>query len=163
MTENHHMTGRRGCTAHNRSGEPCGGTPIPGATVCYWHGGAAPQVQRSARLRLLEAVNPALDELFKLIADPDTKDADKIRAIENILDRGGLGRQVTIERDSVFELLTERLIALRTQKLMGDRDQIITGEATAADLSDERGFQVQPDTPKALGRSQDDTADDGQG
>ena len=45
---------KRQCTAKNRRGEPCGRAPIKGATVCYAHGGRAPQVKAAAKRRLAE-------------------------------------------------------------------------------------------------------------
>jgi hypothetical protein len=41
----------RRCTATARSGEQCRRQPIPGGEVCVLHGGAAPQVQKSAKVR----------------------------------------------------------------------------------------------------------------
>lgn len=42
------------CAGHNAEGGPCGRWPIKGGTVCYKHGGAAPQVQAAAEQRQLE-------------------------------------------------------------------------------------------------------------
>lgn len=42
------------CTATAKStGKQCTRPPVPGATVCRFHGGAAPQVQAAAQRRLL--------------------------------------------------------------------------------------------------------------
>ena len=41
------------CTATSRqSGERCKRAPTPGASVCYYHGGAAPQVRKAAARKL---------------------------------------------------------------------------------------------------------------
>lgn len=40
------------CKGTNRQGDPCGLRPIPGGTVCAWHGGKAPQVVAAAQQRL---------------------------------------------------------------------------------------------------------------
>jgi hypothetical protein len=40
------------CTAHRRDGRPCRAWAIHGGTVCWAHGGAAPQVRRAALARL---------------------------------------------------------------------------------------------------------------
>ena len=54
------------CTATAKStGLPCQRPPVPGATVCRFHGGAAPQVRKKATLRLVE--NSAR-ELFGRVA-----------------------------------------------------------------------------------------------
>lgn len=42
------------CHAHTKAGKPCRGRPVPGAKVCRYHGGGAPQV-RAAGLRRLAA------------------------------------------------------------------------------------------------------------
>lgn len=57
------MTKRR-CRAMLTSGErQCRNAPLLGAAVCRFHGGAAPQVRRAARLRLAELVEPAVEVL----------------------------------------------------------------------------------------------------
>lgn len=41
------------CTAHSkRTGKPCAAKPVAGATVCFHHGGNAPQVRAAAERRL---------------------------------------------------------------------------------------------------------------
>lgn len=43
------------CKSHTRAGGMCGNYPVPGATVCRYHGGSAPQVRAAAARRLAEA------------------------------------------------------------------------------------------------------------
>jgi len=43
------------CRAHRKDGQPCRCYAVNGAAVCRVHGGAAGQVLRKARERLLEA------------------------------------------------------------------------------------------------------------
>ena len=50
------MTDRPTCTATNRAGNRCGRYPAIGATVCHFHGGAAPQVRRQAKRRRVDLV-----------------------------------------------------------------------------------------------------------
>ena len=66
----------RGCRSHrSASGEPCGNHPIPGGTVCRYHGGRAPQVQAAAARRLaLEGVSREAGRLG-LVLDVDPLDA----------------------------------------------------------------------------------------
>lgn len=57
MTAGHLMAdvppGRQQCTARSKSsGGRCRRLAVPGGTVCRWHGGSAPQVQRAAARRL---------------------------------------------------------------------------------------------------------------
>ncbi len=40
------------CTARNQAGGQCKNPAVPGATVCRFHGGAAPQVQEAAQRRI---------------------------------------------------------------------------------------------------------------
>lgn len=40
------------CKAHTKAGKPCKGRPIPGGTVCRYHGGNAPQVLAAGQRRL---------------------------------------------------------------------------------------------------------------
>lgn len=44
-----------GCPGHSKSGKPCGSNMAPGAVVCHWHGGKAPQVRAAANVRVIEA------------------------------------------------------------------------------------------------------------
>lgn len=40
------------CHAHTKAGKPCRGRPVPGAKVCRYHGGNAPQVRAAGQRRL---------------------------------------------------------------------------------------------------------------
>jgi hypothetical protein len=57
------------CSAHTQAGNPCRANAIRGGTVCYVHGGAAPQVKRKAAERLAEARDLGLAELVKALRD----------------------------------------------------------------------------------------------
>lgn len=78
----------RRCRAHSRSGDQCRQHAIRGGVVCVTHGGAAPQVKRSAHERLAEMVDPLLSELFR-IAQSGENDAVRLSAIKDALDRAG--------------------------------------------------------------------------
>jgi len=79
------------CTATAKStGEQCGNPPIPGGTVCTFHGGGAPQVRAASARRVLEAlVGPALIQLRDILEDTDTPAHVRLAAIRDILDRTG--------------------------------------------------------------------------
>lgn len=74
-----HPCGRDGCTmrgqvhtkchGHNRAGQPCGKSPVPGATVCGLHGGKAPQVKAAAAERVAEEQARRDVELFSARRD----------------------------------------------------------------------------------------------
>lgn len=109
--------GKRQCTATSkRTHQRCGATPPPGFTVCKWHGGKAPQVQKSARAYLAEQIMPSITRLATE-RDKAPKASDRIRAATNLLDRGGFGPRVTVELDDARSLLIERLREMRATAL----------------------------------------------
>lgn len=92
---------RNRCTAHStRTKEQCKNPAIRGGTVCRTHGGASPQVQKKARERLLELVEPAITQLNRVLDAPGTSDGDRLRAIQMVLDRTGFGPGSTVEHES---------------------------------------------------------------
>jgi len=60
--------------------EPCERAPVPGATVCDWHGGSARQVKAKARERLQPAVDRAVEVLARLVDSPDPMVREQARA-----------------------------------------------------------------------------------
>lgn len=125
---------RRQCTATSRTtGNRCGQRPIPGGTVCRYHGGAAPQVQRSARGRLAELVMPAIETLNHE-RENAKRSADRQRAANSILDRAGITRGHSAEVDAARALLLERILTLRAEA--GAPDPLIL---TATVVDDEDG------------------------
>lgn len=98
------------CGARRSNGEPCRKWAIRGGTVCPTHGGSAPQVQRGAKLRLLELVDPAIARLAREM-DHAEFSSDRQRAANSILDRAGIVRQNGVEADLARALLIDRLIA----------------------------------------------------
>jgi hypothetical protein len=76
------------CSAHTSAGRPCRKNAIKGMTVCYTHGGAAPQVREAARLRLAFLADPAVRRLAKIIKHGE--DAQALAAIKVVLDRNEL-------------------------------------------------------------------------
>lgn len=105
------------CRATSKAtGKPCGRTAVPGATVCRYHGGAAPQVKRKAALRLLELVDPAITTLAREMVQAD-KSSDRQRAANSILDRAGVPRATTTpDGEAAKDLLVERLRQIREQQ-----------------------------------------------
>lgn len=88
------------CTATSKqSGERCKRRPHPGSNVCVIHGGGSPQAKRSARQRLNDLLDPALDALQTVLKDGiDKGDTPSvIRAALGILDRCGFNPSQTIE------------------------------------------------------------------
>lgn len=101
------------CKARNRQGKRCGNWAIPGGTVCRFHGGKAPQVEKAALERLRELQHPAIAQLARIIEDPVAGDTDKLRAIENVLDRTGIPRNAEVTVSSAKDALLEKLRAMR--------------------------------------------------
>lgn len=86
------------CSASSKqTGKQCGARPIPGGTVCRWHGGAAPQVQKAARQRILEAADLAAATLIGLMQDDTVPHAVRVTAARDLLDRAGEGAKQQIE------------------------------------------------------------------
>ena len=94
------------CTAKSKStGGRCKNPPIPGGTVCYVHGGAAPQVKAVAARRVFEAlVGPALMQYRKIIEDPDVPHHVRLAALRDLFDRTGHKPPTKIE------VLTDEMI-----------------------------------------------------
>lgn len=112
----------RQCKANSKqTGERCKRIVRPGFTVCYFHGGAAPGAQAKAKLRLLSLVDPAIATMAQVMANSDSE-ALRLRAAENVLDRGGFPRGVTISGDDAKALLAERLIAYRDKAGVAEPD-----------------------------------------
>lgn len=107
-------TPARQCTAKTRGGGRCRNAPIEGGTVCRMHGGSAPQVKRRAALRLLELVDPAVATLAREMTTA-SKSADRQRAANSILDRAGMVRRESPAKEDVYDLVADRLRALREQ------------------------------------------------
>lgn len=108
-------TGKPRCTAHSRtSGERCKQHPVPGTTVCVYHGGKAPQVRRKAALRLLQLVDPAITTLAREMVQGD-KSGDRIRAAENVLDRTGYPRKSEVDIETAKMQLLFRLQQAREE------------------------------------------------
>lgn len=113
------------------SGDRCGNKAIPGGTVCRMHGGAAPQVIRSARRRLLELVDPSIASLAEILEGPTAQweclepgwegtgvwrqvgysPETKLRAAEAILDRTGYPRRQELDVTDARARLADRIAA----------------------------------------------------
>lgn len=96
------------CTAHGRTTKkPCGRSPIPGGTVCRYHGGAAPQVRQAALARLEAYQDRAIDRLFGLIEQKEFP-STAMQGVKDVLDRtmGRAHERVEIGRPGEFDRLS---------------------------------------------------------
>lgn len=90
---------------------------IPGGTVCASHGGKAPQVRRKASLRLIELIDPAIATVARVMVDDTARQADRLRAAENVLDRAGVSRKSEIVTPAdARTVLVQRLTELRAER-----------------------------------------------
>lgn len=79
------------CTANLKSGGRCRREASPGANVCNSHGALAPQVQAAAAVRIGMSVDDAAKALRNLAFDENGDPRVRLKAIQDLLDRGGLG------------------------------------------------------------------------
>jgi hypothetical protein len=92
---------RQRCTAHVSDGSrQCGRWAINGSTVCATHGGQAPQVKKSARERLAELVEPALEGLHTALKSGEIPSI--VKAAQIVLDRTGFHPSKAIELTGEF-------------------------------------------------------------
>lgn len=151
------MTARQ-CIARNRRGERCGRKAIPGATVCRYHGGAAPQVQRAAARRLaeeqaqasiadvvVEPIDNPLDKLAELAAEAWALKGQLAAMVAELgtdfADDGGEGPWANGEQVRVVVQLFERAMD-RCQKYLADWVRLGFEERKAR-LDDARAQLVQ--------------------
>lgn len=91
-----------------------------GSLECWQHGG------RDAKRRALdESAGLAIRTIVDIAADEDAKDADRLRAAENILDRTGFGKQLDVS----VETVRSEIVA----KLQGFVGETVTGEVVEPD------------------------------
>lgn len=91
------------CTAHRSSdGERCKKPAIRGAKVCRSHGGAAKQVQRKARERFNDLIDPMINIAERMVQeamDGQLSAPDRLGLMKFIADRTGFvpGKNIEVE------------------------------------------------------------------
>ena len=111
------------CTAHNRSGTPCGQNPEPGMTVCRHHGGKAPQAIKARDTRQQE--HQARTEAARFAARSDIHPADAL--LELVHYQAGI---VNYWRHRIEDIDDEDLEWGVTREKTGGDDYGTTSEAT---------------------------------
>lgn len=79
-------------------GNRCSSRAVIGGSVCKAHGGSLPTVRKAAQAALARAALPAAEKLIHIaITKRGVSDADRIKALIQILDRAGVEGRQTIE------------------------------------------------------------------
>lgn len=121
------------CKAKRRDGKLCMSPAVTGTRVCRMHGGKTQKAQTAARMTLAELVQPGITTLAKILTSTESSDRDKLRAVENILDRTGFSRRVEISPDDADRMLVEKLMAMQEATTSADRAEI-TGSIVDAEV-----------------------------
>lgn len=103
------------CVAHKKDGERCKKSAIKGGKVCRSHGGAAPQVQRSARERFNDLVDPMINIAHRLVEDAANgklSASEQLQLAKFIADRTGFipGKVVSVDGPASWELTLQQII-----------------------------------------------------
>jgi hypothetical protein len=88
-------------------------TPHPGVGQCSRHGGSTPNGAKSAQLRYAELQGAVVTYFHRVMTDPNATERDRLRAAENIADRGGSPRRTEVDVEAARRTLFERLQALQ--------------------------------------------------
>lgn len=88
---------------------PCARWRMRGSNVCGHHGGLTDGGKAIAQRRLTEAADMASGRLIRMIEDKNVDPAERLRAINSLLDRVGIkgGVEVTIETPAWQEMLKD--------------------------------------------------------
>jgi hypothetical protein len=141
-------TGRQ-CTATSKgTGDRCKSAPIPGGAVCSRHGGKAPQVQQSARQRLLAMVDPVMGAFEDILniwsstrcptcGNPTGDPMHVIRVGQLVLDRAGFHPTLTVQQSTpatpaYFQWLKPEQLAQMTTWMAEAKHAMEQGEPQAA-------------------------------
>lgn len=110
------VNGKLICGAKNKKAEPCGLSPVPGASRCGRHGGKAPQVKAAADRRLATAAaQDQMERAVRTLGLPIDIDPGKALLDEIHWTAG----HVAWLRDKVQEIEAEQLVWGKTQTDQG--------------------------------------------
>lgn len=138
------------CTGHLKSdGTQCRWEAVPGTNVCTTHGGAAPQVQARAAVRIQMSVDDGVKRLLRMLDDPQVEPRDKIKIVHDFLDRGGLGATSKHLIGVVAQDPVEQLF----RQILGDPEAL----ADPAQLPPPPDPEIEALNARAEGRDWDDT------
>jgi hypothetical protein len=105
-------------------GSQCARAPGRGMTVCASHGGSLPAVKAAAARRLALASDPAAEKLIHMaLYQKNVADADRLRALVQILDRAGVAGKTTVELEvKPWQSVLQRVYG--QMKNAGDGDKV---------------------------------------
>ncbi|MEW1834529.1 hypothetical protein [Microbacterium sp. NPDC079995] len=135
MTKGKLVEGTVRCSATAKhSGTRCKKAAIPGGTVCRLHGGAAKQVQRSARERFNDLVDPMINIAHKLVEEAEAgtlSASDRLGLMKFIADRTGFvpGKAVNIEGPARWEGTMTHIIKELPPDLVLEAEVIVDEQA----------------------------------
>jgi hypothetical protein len=89
------------------------GTDHPGVAQCKAHGGSTPSGRKSARLRYAGLQDAVVETFARIMVDPSAPYQARLRAAENLADRGGSPRRHEVDVDAGRDTLVERLMELQ--------------------------------------------------
>lgn len=109
---------------------PCRREVSESLTVCATHGGSAPQVVAAARERAARFADEAVDRLIGVARGPAVRDGDRIRALQDLLDRAGVPKVERTPADVETMVREDPTLIHRILELV-ESDPTILGEAPA--------------------------------
>lgn len=135
------------CTAEAKTtGQRCGNKPIPGASVCRYHGGAGAQVMRKAEAREAvrklhnDAARPVLDPYRELAELAGTireavahagRQVNELSSIEYTTDGGTRGLRAAVKLWETLMARSHAVLSDMSRLGIAERHQVVE-EATAA-------------------------------
>lgn len=105
-------------------GNRCVALAIKGGKVCNMHGGKLANVKKAAQATLARAALPAAERLVNIaLTKRGVSDADRIKAIVQILDRAGVEGRTTVELEiKPWQAVLEGIYAKQTGKPLSDEE-----------------------------------------
>lgn len=119
------------CKGTRPNGEQCKREAEPGSVVCDQHDGAAPQVRRRAAERVMMTTDLAAVTLIELITDTSVPYGVRLKAMQDVLDRGGLQAKQVIEIGPKADDPVESLFKALLDSPDGLAAPVIAGELSA--------------------------------
>jgi hypothetical protein len=118
-------------------GNRCATPAIKGGRVCKHHGGTLTNVKKAAQTALAMAALPAAEKLIHIaIKKSGVSDADRIKAIVQILDRAGVEGRQTVEIEiAPWQKVLERVYADGQDKTIDG--ELVEGEDYEVDDDEE--------------------------